>query len=151
MDLSLLLAVDEDRDALAAVESQLVRRYARDYRVVCLADPAQALRLLTELAHDGAEVALVLARNPPALTTGIELLDHVRQLHPHAKRALLVPSDTWSNETTAEAIQVSLALGASTTTCPAQRRRLTRYFTKPSRVSCSSGRGIAASSHRPFI
>ena len=67
--------------------------------------------LLTELAHDGEEVALVLARNPPSRTTGIELLDHVRQLHPHAKRALLVPPDTWADQTTAEAIRGSLALG----------------------------------------
>ena len=111
MGLSLLLAVDEDRGSLADVESQLVRRYAHDYRVECLADPAQALRLLTELAHDGEEVALVLARNPPTRTTGVDLLDRVRQLHPHAKRALLVPSDTWLHETTAEAIRASLALG----------------------------------------
>ena len=111
MGLSLLLAVDEDRDALAEVEAQLVRRYAQDYRVECLADPAQALRLLTELAHDGEEVALVVVRNPPARTTGIDLLDHVRQLHPHAKRALLVPSDVWGDQTTAEAIRSSLALG----------------------------------------
>ena len=111
MGLSLLLAVDEDRDALADVEAQLVRRYAQDYRVECLADPAEALRLLTELADDGEEVALVLARNPPSRTTGIELLDHVRQLHPHAKRALLVPSDTWTDQTTADAIRASLALG----------------------------------------
>ena len=61
---SLLLAVDEDRDALADVEAQLVRRYAQDYRVECLADPAQALRLLTELAHDGEEVALVSGAQP---------------------------------------------------------------------------------------
>ena len=63
MQSPVLLAVDEDRDALADVETQLVRRYAHDYRVECLADPAEALRLLTELAHDGEEVALVLARN----------------------------------------------------------------------------------------
>ena len=111
MGRSLLLAVDEDPDALADVESQLIRRYAHDYRVECLADPAQALSLLTELAQDGEDVALVLACNPPARTTGIELLDHVRQLHPHAKRALLVPWDTWSDQTTADAIRASLALG----------------------------------------
>ena len=108
---SLLLAVDEGRDTLAVVESQLVRRYARDYRVECLADPAQAMRLLTQLAHDGGDVTLVLARNAPGRTTGFDLLDQVRQLHPHAKRALLVPADTWSDEATAEAIRVSLALG----------------------------------------
>ncbi len=111
MGRALLLAVDEDRDVLADVESQLIGRYARDYRVECLADPAQALRLLTELAQGGEDVALVLARNPPAQSTGIELLDHVRQLHPHAKRALLVSSDTWSDKTAAEAIRGSLALG----------------------------------------
>jgi thioredoxin reductase (NADPH) len=111
MGLSLLLAVDEDRDALADVEAQLVRRYAHDYRVECLADPAEALRLLTELAEDGEEVALVLARNSPSRATGIELLDHVRQLHPHAKRALLVPPDAWMDQATAEAIRASLALG----------------------------------------
>jgi thioredoxin reductase (NADPH) len=76
-----------------------------------LADPAEALRTLTELAQNGEEVALVLARNPPSRTTGSELLEQVRQLHPHAKRALLVPSDTWADRTTAEAIRGSLALG----------------------------------------
>ena len=53
----------------------------------------------------------MLARNPPSRTTGSELLEQVRQLHPHAKRALLVPSDTWADRTTAEAIRGSLALG----------------------------------------
>lgn len=106
-----LLAVDEDRDALADVETQLVRRYAHDYRVECLTDPGEALRTLTELAHGGEEVALVLARTSLSRATGSELLEQVRQLHPHAKRALLVPSDTWADETTAEAIRGSLALG----------------------------------------
>jgi thioredoxin reductase (NADPH) len=107
----LLLAFDEDRNAPEDVESQLMRRYARDYRVECLDDPDEALHLLTELAHDGEDVALVLARNPFAAITGIELLDHVRRLHPHAKRALLVPPDTWSDQATAEAIRAALALG----------------------------------------
>ncbi|MGF1643798.1 MAG: FAD-dependent oxidoreductase [Thiotrichales bacterium] len=111
MGLPLLLAVDEDRDDLAAIESQLVRRYARDYRVECLADPAQALSLLKALAQGGEEVTLVLARNRPGRTTGFQLLDHARLLHPHAKRALLVPADVWLDEATAEAIRVSLALG----------------------------------------
>jgi hypothetical protein len=53
MPLPVLLAVDEDRDALEDVETHLVRRYGRDYRVECLGDPEEALRLLTELAHAG--------------------------------------------------------------------------------------------------
>ena len=57
----LLIAVDEDREALETLEAQLVQRYARDYRVECLADPDEAVRTLTELAEGGEEVALVLA------------------------------------------------------------------------------------------
>ena len=109
MGLPVLLAVDEDRDALADVETQLVRRYARDYRVECFAGPGEALRRLTELAHAGEEVALVFVGNSLSRTTGGELLEQVRQLHPHAKRALLVPADTWADQTTAEAIRGSLA------------------------------------------
>ena len=69
MGRSLLLAVDESLDALADLEAQLARRYAHDYRVECLSDPAQALLLLTELAHNGEDVALVLVRKPPSRTT----------------------------------------------------------------------------------
>ncbi len=111
MAASFLLAVDEDQDGRADLEAQLVRRYGLDYRVECLADPAEALRLLTKLADDGEEVALLLVRNAPSLTTASDLFDHVRQLHPHAKRALLVPSGAWSDQSSAEAIRTSLALG----------------------------------------
>ncbi len=111
MAASLLLAVDEDQDRLTDLETQLVRRYGSDYRVECLADPAEALHLLTDLADDGDEVALVLVRDAPSQTTAADLFDHVRQLHPHAKRALLVPSGAWSDQASAEAIRTSLALG----------------------------------------
>ena len=112
MRLPVLLAVDEERDALEVVETQLVHRYGRDYRVEGLADPVEALRTLTELAHRGEEVALVLAADSLSRkTTGTELLEHVRQLHPHARRALLVPADAWADQPTAEAIRDSMALG----------------------------------------
>jgi thioredoxin reductase (NADPH) len=111
MRLPVLLAVDDDRDALEDVESQLVQRYARDYRVECLADPDEALRTLTELAHGGEEVALVLAATSLSRTTGSQLLEQVRQLHSHAKRALLVPVDVWADQATADAIRDSMALG----------------------------------------
>jgi thioredoxin reductase (NADPH) len=111
MRVPVLLAVDEDRIALGEVETQLVQRYAADYRVECLADPDEALRTLTELAHDGEEVALVLAATSLSGRAGGEVLERVRQLHPHAKRALLVPADAWADQPTAEAIRGSMALG----------------------------------------
>jgi thioredoxin reductase (NADPH) len=39
------------------------------------------------------------------------LLELARQLHPHAKRAMLVPPDAWMDPSTAEAIRRSMALG----------------------------------------
>jgi CheY-like chemotaxis protein len=59
-----LLAVDDDPDALREVESQLQERYSRDYTVVCEDSPDAALNTLEKLAEEGAEVALVLAALP---------------------------------------------------------------------------------------
>ena len=39
------------------------------------------------------------------------MLERARQLHPHAKRALLVPADAWQIRRAAEAILDSMALG----------------------------------------
>jgi hypothetical protein len=39
MPLPALVAVDEDRQVLDALEAQLVGRYANDYRIDCLRDP----------------------------------------------------------------------------------------------------------------
>lgn len=38
-----LLAVDEDEAALRAVERELIDRYSRSYRVLCLASSEEAL------------------------------------------------------------------------------------------------------------
>ena len=111
MALPVLVAVDEDPDVLAEVETQLVQRYGRDYLVECLRDPVEALRTLEGLQEAGADVALVLAGQSLSATTGDELLDHVRRLHPHAKRALLVAANAWTDEPTARAIRASMALG----------------------------------------
>jgi thioredoxin reductase (NADPH) len=85
-----LLAVDDDPSALDDVERQLVQRYAHDYRIESLSDPDNALQMLQELANGGEDVALVLAASTLPSTSGRHLLEHVRQLHPHAGRALLV-------------------------------------------------------------
>jgi thioredoxin reductase (NADPH) len=111
MALPVLVAVDEHPDVLEKVETQLSRRYGRDYRVECLADPDEAVRRLTHLQDAGEEVALVLAGQSQSGTVGDELLDHVRRLHPHAKRALLVPANAWADQPTARAIRASMALG----------------------------------------
>lgn len=109
--LPVLLAVDEDQDTLEAVGTQLAQRYAREYRVECLGDPEEAVQMLTALARAGEEVALALVGHGVSDTTGGELLERVRLLHPHAKRALLVPPGAWADRPTAAAILDAMAVG----------------------------------------
>jgi thioredoxin reductase (NADPH) len=106
-----LLIVGEHRDALDDVEAQLVRRYAGDYRVESLSDPAQAFQTLGKLADTGEEVALVMAGKSLSEAIGDELLERARELHPHAKRVLVVSSGVLAHQPAAEAIRDSMALG----------------------------------------
>ena len=105
-----LLVVDEDQVVLEDIQAALVQRYAGDYRVESLSDPERALRMLEELAHAG-DVALVLVGQSVSDATGRELFELARQLHPHAKRALVVPMGSWADPPTAEAILDAMALG----------------------------------------
>ena len=107
----ILLAVDDDPEALGQVESELAARYARDYTVVCESSPGDALARLESLAGDGAEVALVLARQWLAGMTGGELLGRVHDLHPHAKRGLLIDWGGWGDKATGDAIFDAMAHG----------------------------------------
>lgn len=111
MPAPLLLAVDADPDALGRVERELRDRYASSYRVVGTRSPDEALAILTELANAGEDVALVLAAQWLSETTGSELFERVRRLHPHARRGLLISWGEWGHRRTAEAIFDSMALG----------------------------------------
>ncbi len=53
-----LLAVDEDPDALSDVKRELVDRYSRSYRVVCVSSAEEALAELEALKGAGEDVAL---------------------------------------------------------------------------------------------
>jgi thioredoxin reductase (NADPH) len=115
-----ILVVDEDQVVLEDVATQLAQRYAHDYRVEQRSDAKRALRLLAELASAGEEVTLVLAGKSLLDATSGELFDRTRQLHPHAKRGLVVPASAWVDRSSAEAILGSIALG-----------RIDYYVTRP--------------------
>lgn len=106
----LIFAVDGEDDARARITSEL-QRYGRDYAVVCGASSRDALSSLETLREAGEPVALVLAAQQLPELTGSELLARVHAIHPHAKRALLIPWGGWGDAETAEAIRVAMALG----------------------------------------
>ncbi len=109
-DLPLILAVDEDAEALERITGEL-QRYERDYRVICGPSTEAALAQLEALHEHGEAVAIVLAARGTGTLKGEELLERVHDLHPHAKRALLIPWGGWADEETASAIRNAMALG----------------------------------------
>jgi thioredoxin reductase (NADPH) len=106
-----LLAVDDDADALGDVERELTDRYARHYRVVCVRSARDARSQLDALAAADDEVALVLAAQTLEGTTGGQVLADVREIHPHAKRSLLIAWGDWGQKVTGQAIFDGIAQG----------------------------------------
>lgn len=108
-----ILAVDDDPLALDRVLDELRRRYGRDYDVGREVSAEAALARIDALAGAGARVALVLAdqwlREPHL--TGETVLGRTRDLHPGAKRALLLDWGAWGDDATEQAILRAMATG----------------------------------------
>ena len=106
-----LVAVHTDVEALRHVERELIDRYGRHYRVLCTGSTAEAQAQLEDFAAQGDEVALVLAGRSLSGTTGSELLDEARHLHPQAKRGLLIEYGDWGDPAVGEEIVQSIGHG----------------------------------------
>ena len=147
----LLIAVDEDREALESLETQLVQRYARDYRVECLGDPDEAVA-----DAEGARATAARtwrscsrprrSRDDRGVTCSSTCASFTRT--PSGRCWFRRTSGPISRPPTRSATR--WPLDASTTTWPGRRVPPTRSSTKPCRGSCSSGRGIGASFRRRF-
>ncbi len=119
-----VLAVDDDEAALARIEHELTHRYGWHYRVICEPSPRSALEALRGLRVDREQVAIVLAAQWMAEMEGTDLLAETGNLHPHAKRGLLIEWGAWGHQATAEAIFGAMA-----------RRQMDYYLMKPLQVS----------------
>jgi thioredoxin reductase (NADPH) len=84
-----LLAVDDDRQVLAAIERDLKSHYAERYKIVAAHSGAEALETLRELRKRGSTVALLLVDQRMPHMAGTEFLCEARKLYPDAMRALL--------------------------------------------------------------
>jgi thioredoxin reductase (NADPH) len=90
------------------VEAELRKRYGADYQVIVAGSTEEAVDVLGRLRDDGSQVALVLADRQLPGMTGTELLARVRQLHPPARRALLI---SWGDRSSMEAVAEATVLG----------------------------------------
>jgi thioredoxin reductase (NADPH) len=85
-----IVVVDDDEPTLAALVDALERRIGADYAVLRESSAERAVDLLVRLRESGQRIACVVADQHMPGLTGIEVLLRAHELHPDARRALLV-------------------------------------------------------------
>ncbi len=100
----MLLAVNVDPHVLDRIEGELTHAFGSDFRVRGERTADDALAVLAAADEMGQRVAVVLVDH--ALDAGArrEVLHRARELHPDARRALLVEWGAWADKQIAEAI-----------------------------------------------
>jgi thioredoxin reductase (NADPH) len=111
LPLPVILAVDDEPEALSRITTELTRRFGTDYRIVCVASGKEALATLDDLRAEHAQVAVVLASHWLPDTRGTDLLAHVGSVHSDAKRGLLIRWGDWGDRPTVDAVLRAMALG----------------------------------------
>jgi thioredoxin reductase (NADPH) len=84
-----LLTVDDDREVLRAIERDLRRKYAGDYRVLRAESGPAAMEIVRELKLRNNAVALFLVDQRMPGLSGVQFLEQAIPLYPDAKRVLL--------------------------------------------------------------
>jgi thioredoxin reductase (NADPH) len=99
-----LFVLDQEAGSRAVLVGDLVRRFGNDFTVRSEASPDAALQTLRELAAAGRAVALLLVDE-----TSPEFLAQAHDLHPGARRVLLVDRDYSSTSPAVQAIALGRA------------------------------------------
>ena len=84
-----LLTIDDDPDVLRAVERDLRRKYAENYRILRAESGPAGLDLLRKLQQRNDPVAVLLADHRMPQMNGLEFLAEAMQIYPDSRRVLL--------------------------------------------------------------
>jgi thioredoxin reductase (NADPH) len=87
----ILLAVGDEAETLRALTRDLRRRYRNRFRILRAPDGERAMATLRALAGAGQPVALVIADQGLATTSGLDLLARIRDLLQGTRTVLLTP------------------------------------------------------------
>jgi thioredoxin reductase (NADPH) len=100
----------DQQAVLEALASDLGRRFGADYRIRSASSPEAALPTLERLAAAGEEVALLVAGQSLGGGGGVDFLVAAHELHPLARRALLIGRGEWAAGGTHPAVR-AMTLG----------------------------------------
>lgn len=103
-----IVIVSRDPHCLNALEKEISKRYAIDYRVTDCHSTERAREDLEKFRDDGTPIALVLAAYGDEDPEGVKFLKTVRALHPRAKRVAVV---RWGDFGTADPIFEAVTRG----------------------------------------
>jgi thioredoxin reductase (NADPH) len=104
-----LFVLDDDAGVVRALRDDLGRRFGEDFRVIGETSPAAGLVTLRGLARSGDPVALLIVDHNMSEMPGTEFLAHAHEMHPQAKRVLLVERDYSARSPVVEAMTLGQA------------------------------------------
>jgi thioredoxin reductase (NADPH) len=93
MSQPVLFVIDDDVGVVGALRDDLRRRFGEDFRVIGESSAAAGLAVLRELAGKHEPVALLIVDHDMTEMPGVEFLARAHDMHPQAKRVLLVERD----------------------------------------------------------
>ena len=93
MSQPVIFVIDSDAGVAAALRQDLDRRFGEDFRVIGESSAGSGLAALRGLADAGEMVALLIVDHDLNAMPGAEFLARAHEMHPLAKRVLLVERD----------------------------------------------------------
>jgi thioredoxin reductase (NADPH) len=84
-----IMTVDDEMEVVNAIERDLRKRFAAEYRILKAISGAQALEAVRQLKQRNAPVALFLVDARMPQMSGTEFLIQARQIYPEARKVLL--------------------------------------------------------------
>lgn len=113
----LLMVVDDHHDDLERVRQELLKRYGQDYDIRSETSAQAALSHLDTLHSSDAQVLILIAASDMGEQPGVDFLERAHELHPKAKRVLLIPH---GNRSATKPVLRAMSLG-----------QIDRFATKP--------------------
>lgn len=93
MDQPIIFLIAHEQSVLEALYRDINKRFGNDYRIFCEQTPQLALARLKTMSADQEPLALIIADQRMPEMSGVDFLVKAHELHPSAKRILLVERD----------------------------------------------------------